>query len=102
MKSAKKKTASRATAKKKKVVRQPRRPAVALHEASPAQQAKVFRAIRKVMKEHGVTGQVTSLQLTPAATRGAPQGCPPGQVARIRCFKRADGTVVCESRCEPI
>jgi len=103
MKRAKKKTASRTTARKKPVARRSPRPTpVALHEASPAQQAKVFRALRKVMKEHGVVNEITALHLAPAATRGAPQGCPRGQVSRVRCFKRDDGTVVCESRCEPI
>jgi hypothetical protein len=97
----KKKTATRAAAKKKAVNRGRSRPApVVLHEASPAQQAKVFRAVRKAMKEQGVVGEITALHLAPA-TRGAPQGCPQGQVARVRCFKRADGTVVCESRWSP-
>ena len=97
----KKKTAGRASAKKTSAVRRRQRAAISLHAASPARQAKLFRALRRVMKEHGVVNEIAALHLAPAA-ESAPQECPPGQVSRIVCFRRDDGTVVCESRCQPI
>jgi hypothetical protein len=71
------------------------------HEASPAQQAKLFKAVGRALKDQGVAGEIKAIHLTPANQR-APMGCPPGQVSRIVCFKKKDGTVVCESRCQPI
>ena len=77
-----------------------RRP-MSIHEMSAARRARVFMAVRKVMKAHGVDHDVAAIHFTPAPTSVA-QNCPDGQVRRIHCTTRDDGTVVCESRCEPI
>ena len=102
MKRRKKKTTRRPRPKKKaaaKRTRQARR--VSIHAASPARRAKLFRALRTVMKAHGVTDEIAAVHLTPSAA-AAPKQCPPGQVSRIVCVKKPDGTVVCRSECQPI
>ena len=99
---------------------------VSLDTLSPARQARLFRDLRKVMKAHGITGDIAAFTVTPpnvavlvtrAVTasltraraaavrpigRAAPAGCPPGQVSRIVCARQADGTIVCRSECQPI
>jgi hypothetical protein len=72
-----------------------------LHEASPAHQARLFRALARVMTQHGVNDEIAAVHLT-ARAAAVPGGCPPGQVARIVCVKQPDGTVACRSECQPI
>ena len=87
--------------KKKTTASRNRRTVAALHTASPTHQARLFRALRKVMKAHGVHDDIAAVHLTARAAT-VPGGCPPGQVARIVCVKQPDGTVVCHSECQPI
>jgi hypothetical protein len=107
MKRAKRKTtkpvarkhSTRRTPAKKTAARRSRPKAISLHAASVTKRAKVMKALQRVMKAHGVVDRIT-IHVPRSAV--APQGCPKGQVSRLVCFTRADGTLVCESRCEPI
>jgi len=75
-----------------------------LHEAPKSTQAKVFRRMNAVLKEHGLSGRVDALHLAAAAPpRVAVAGpCGPGEVRRTVCFRRPDGVIVCEERCMPV
>jgi hypothetical protein len=96
----KKKSKRRPASKKKSVARKARRPApVSIGDAPRTRQTRAFNAIRKALKDHGLTDTIAEVTF---AGPPPPQGCPPGQVSRIVCFKKPDGTVVCESRCQPI
>lgn len=79
---------------------------VKLHEAPTSTQSKLFSGINALLKEHGVSGKVSMLQLDPAAAKAIPAavavGCPPGQVRKTVCFRREDGTIVCEEKCVPL
>jgi hypothetical protein len=84
--------------------------AVSLEAASPSRQTKLFRAIAMVMEDHGVQGEIAGLILTPApATESAVpaprtravSACPPGQVKRVVCVRRPNGTVACRTECQP-
>jgi transposase len=104
----KKKTARRTAAKRKAPARTAaKKPAMSLESASASQQKKLFRALRQVMREFGVRGEVAAVHVTPAPTRAAAEaaaaaGCPPGQVSRVVCAKQPDGTVVCRLECQPV
>lgn len=56
--------------------------------------------IHRVLRHHGIAGEVTQLQLTPvAAVAAAAAGpCPPGTHRKLVCEFR-DGELVCEERC---
>lgn len=90
-----------------------RRPLVGLVDASATRQARLFGALRRVVREHGFSDSLVGAQFEPdvrpdsaeafAATAAAPRAvCPPGQVRRIVCVRAPDGTVVCEPRCQPV
>ena len=93
------KTTRGTSAKKTAAARRPRAAAVSLHAASDSKRAKLMKALQGVMRALGVVDQI-ALHVRPSAA--APQRCPKGQVSRVVCFTRADGTLVCESRCQPI
>jgi len=104
------KTTGRAA--KAKTARKPRAPRAAapvpLSEASPAKQKKFFQAVRRLLKEEGLEGELASVSLEPPASRArrgavaeAAFGCPPGQVRRVVCSKRPNGTIACRSECQP-
>ncbi len=95
---ARKSSTRRARAKKTPAARS-RPKAVSLHAVSATKRAKVMKALQDVMRAHGVSDRI-AVHVPPSAA--APLGCPKGQVSRLVCFTRPDGTLVCESRCEPI
>lgn len=70
-----------------------------IHELSVAQRKRVFSAVNRVMKEHGLKHRVSALHLSHPAAVG---GCPPGQELRMVCHKDKRGTVVCAQQCVPI
>ena len=99
------KQTSRTATKAKRTVR-----AVSLDEASPSRQKKLFQALRRTMQEHGVRGELAGLILTrgtATVSEGPPRrraisGCPPGQVKRVVCVRRPNGSVMCRTECQPI
>ena len=110
-------TTRRRVSRKTAAVHAPKPRALAsIAEVSARKRANVFRAFRKVLKEHGLSDDVSALHFEPAAPRVAglraasaaaaatPRAdhCPPRQGVRIVCFRRPDGTVVCEPRCQPV
>ena len=101
-----KSTGRAAKAKTARKRRAPRAAApVPLSEASPAKQKQFFQAVRRLMREKGLTGNLVGVSLETPATRGvvaeAAFGCPPGQVRRVVCVKRPNGTIACHSECQP-
>jgi hypothetical protein len=122
-----KKAAAKKAAAKKSAASKGKKARVAVMDASAAKQLKLFRAIRKLAKEHGILNELTAVQFEPTAPVAkakpsaeshelgpAPAGlesapsavgpgpCPHGQITRIVCRRQADGTVVCKSECQPI
>jgi hypothetical protein len=86
---------------------------VALVDASATRRVRLFRALRKVVREHGFSDALVGAQFEAtarpdtvpamAATAVASASkCPPGQVTRIVCVRSEDGTVVCKPRCQPV
>ena len=103
------KTTRRAPGTRKSVARRARSAAVrvSLADASPSKQKQFFRAVRRLMREKGLKGELVGVSLGEPVTRGrravaeAPIGCPPGHVRRLVCVQRPNGTVDCQSECQP-
>lgn len=102
------KTTKRATrARKRPAARRVRRAApVSLADASPSKQKQFFQAVRRLMREMGLQGNLAGISLELPMPRRrvvaeAAIGCPPGQVRRLVCVKRPNGTIACHSECQP-
>jgi hypothetical protein len=79
------------TAKAKKATR------LYLPDASASRQRAVVRDMNKVLLAHGVTGKISELHLTAAASTDA--DCPPGQTKQVVCRKQPNGNFICREEC---
>jgi hypothetical protein len=72
-------------------------------DASAKTRAAILKGIRRVLKEQGVAGDLAEVHVdTTTAALGLAAPCPPNTISRMVCFRRPDGTLVCEERCVPI
>jgi hypothetical protein len=60
--------------------------------------ASLLRGMHTVLKEQGLSGKITHMQMNVAASAGQ---CPPGQVWRMVCEPDEKGTTRCEFKCVP-
>jgi hypothetical protein len=80
------------------------KPSAELHEVSTTIQLSVVREFRRVLKEHGISGDIASFQLesTATATARVALGCPPGEIRRLVAIRLPNGTLEVKPACVPV
>lgn len=94
----------RVKAKAGKVTAKPRRrpgKSIELREAPAATHASVMRGFRRVLKEHGIRGEMAAFQLdsSPSAVGKSAVGCPSGQVRRMVATRLPNGSLKVDAEC---